>query len=581
MRQMSKTFSSRTFLLTTYLALAAVLFPATAARAQSVGGQAGALVATFKSPDHRVRGVAFSADSRLLAAGYGFYDDGGVTVWRVADGAVVATPFARVRRKAGVNRVTFSPDGKLFAAATDHGDVWLWTVGSWRSPKNILTKRGDATDLSFSPDSAALAYSSDRAAILYDLASGAATVIADGDGRRNSFKGISFSPDGKFVVVFGGRTIQVWDVEGRKVSRAWEPSSWGFFGRLSPDGRHFVSGGGAIYRGKSVEIRTFPEGEKVKEITDFRSGIFALDISHSGRLFAVAGGDYGGEGALSLWNLAEARELGFVSFGDRPIMGLAFSPDDHLLAAASEDGLVPVYAVERLRGPHVKRQDSPLCGEVSVEGDGVHVASISKVPGPMRREFELPWRLEVVSPDALRGAAGAPVVLQDWAIVSSSDADRVRVERFSPLLPRGQTSTAQSEHITLGLTQNPGWDESFMVKIYGDGTFFATNNAGKCLASGRLEQLRTDFASVKRRLVSGGLLSVPKEPLTLGADHYGTAFIELSAGGATELRSDADDVGVLLSGGPAKKREAFRRVFQPEEQFIKSLLRAGVRPPAH
>ncbi|HEX8118149.1 MAG TPA: hypothetical protein VF521_12820, partial [Pyrinomonadaceae bacterium] len=190
---MSKTLSSKTFLLTTVLTLTAVLFPSTAARAQAVGEQSGALIAQFKSPDHRVQAVAFSPDGRLLAAGYGFYDDGGVTIWRVADRASVATPFARVRSKAGVSKVAFSPDGKLFAAATDRGDVLLWTVGSWRSPKTLLMKRGDTTDLSFSPDGATLAYSSDKAAILYDLASGRASVIAGGDGHRDSFNGISFS----------------------------------------------------------------------------------------------------------------------------------------------------------------------------------------------------------------------------------------------------------------------------------------------------------------------------------------------------------------------------------------------------
>ena len=353
----------------------------------------------------------------------------------------------------------------------------------------------------------------------------------------------------------------------------------GFFGRLAPDGRHVVSGGGAIYGRKSVEVRTFPEGRKVNELSDFRNGLFALDISHSGKLFAVAGGTYGGgEGAVSLWDFAEARELGFVSFGEYPIMGLAFSPDDRVLAAASEDGFVLLYAVDRIRGPRVKKQDSALCGEVMVEGDRAFIAPISKVPTPMGRGFEFPWRLEVSNPEALRDAAGDPVVLRDWAIESSAATDRARVEVFGPLLPRERPSAAKSDHIIFGHTQNPGWDESFVVKIYGDGTFLATNNSGKCLASGRLDQLKTDFESLKKRLLSEGLLSVPKEPLTLGADHYGTAYIEISTGGAAELRSDADDIGVLLKGGPAKKREAFSRVFRLEEKFVNSLLHAGMKP---
>ncbi|MBV9927312.1 MAG: PD40 domain-containing protein [Acidobacteria bacterium] len=562
---------SRTFFLTNVLTVAAVLSLSAVSRAQE---QPGALVAKFESPDHFVQAVAFSPDGRLLAAG-----DRGVSIWRVADGAVVARPLA-LARKPPVMKVAFSPDGKLFAAATDGGDVLLWAVGSWRSHKTLLSNRGKASDLSFSPDGSKLAYSSDTAAILYDINSGKATVIADGDGRRNSFDGVSFSPDGKFVVVCGNGSIRVWDVEGRKMKDVWPTEAPSFFGRLSPDGRHVVSGGGSIFGRKSVEVRAFPAGEKVGELTDFRNGVFAADVSHSGRLFAVAGGTYGGgEGVVSLWELAGARELGFVSFGNYPIRGLAFSPDDSLLAAASDDGFALLYAVERLRGPLLKKQDSPLCGEVLVEGDAAFITSLSKVPNPMRSEFELPWKLEVSNPDAVRGAAGVPVVLRDWAIESSAATDRARVKTFSQLLPREQSSAAGSDYIVFGRTQNPGWDESFIVKIYRDGTFFATNNSGKCLASGRLAQLKTDFETVRKRLLSEGLLSIPKEPLTLGADHFGTAFIEISAGGAAELRSDADDVKVLLEGGPAKKREAFKRVFELEEQFVNALLRAGMRPP--
>ena len=86
---------------------------------------------------------------------------------------------------------------------------------------------------------------------------------------------------------------------------------------------------------------------------------------------------------------------------------------------------------------------------------------------------------------------------------------------------------------------------------------------------------------MKTRLVSEGLLTIPKEPLVLGADHYRTQFMELALDGVPEMRSDADSIEVLLKGGPAKKREAFSRVFNQEKAFIDSLLHSGMKLPAN
>lgn len=573
---MTKTFAGKTV-----LALAFILLAVGFAKAQTAVEGGGALLAKLKSKDHRVQAVTFSPDGKLLAAGYGFYDDGGVTIWDVAGRSVVATLLSRTSRTEGIKQVAFSDDGKLFAAASDKGKVMLWMVGSWRTHKTLLVNRGVASGLSFSPDSTKLAYSSDKTALLYDLRSGNVTVIATKSGSGRDFNGISFSPDSKLVIVCGDNSIQVWDVAGQKIIKVWNPMSPGFFGLLSPDGKHLIAGGGAIYGEKSVQVWDFPEGRKVHELTDFRNGLFALAITHSGKLFAVAGGDYGGEGGLSLWSLDEARELGFVSFGKFPIQGVAFSPDDSLLAAASEDGFVLIYSVDRIRGPQVKKQDSALCGEIVIEGEQAFVVPLSKVPSPMRSDFEFPWRLEVANADSVTGVAGTPVVLQDWSIESSAATDRARVATVRSLLPLDRPAETNSNHIIFGDVKNPGWNESFVVKIYGNGSFVATNNSGKCLAYGHLDQLQTDFESLKKRLVGAGLLSIPKEPLTIGADHYRTRFIDLTLNGVPELRSDAESIEELLKGGLPKKREAFSRIFDKEEPFLTSLLRAGMKQPAN
>jgi WD40 repeat protein len=537
----------------------------------------GPLLAKLDCPD-RVKDVVFSPDGKLLAAGFGWNEQGGARIWNVANREVVATLTVGKGDDANIENLAFSPDGKLFAAADWNGDVMLWTVSSWNSHKTLLVNSGSPKSLSFSPDSTKLAFSSEDAVIIYDFKSANATTLSTRTSERDSFIGASFAPSGNSILVFRNESVQTWDLASRKLIKTWKPSGFGFFGNVSPDGNYVIAGGGAVYGRKSVEIWSTKDERKVGELSAFRGGLFALAIAHSAKLFAVAGGNYGSGGDLSVWGLADPREIGFVSFGEFPIDGLAFSPDDNVLAAASEDGFVLLYAVDRIRGPQVKKQPSALCGEIVNEGNKVFITPLSKVPGPMRRNFDYAWKLEIGNPDSVAGFTGSPVTLEDWNIESSADDDRARINQFRRLLPReGPNGTLN--HIVFGDIQNPGWNEGFVAKIYEDGSFVVTNNPGRCIAYGRLDQLKTDFESVRNRLVAEGLLDVPKEPLVLGADHYRTRFMELTLNGVPELRSDADSIEVLLKRGPAKKREAFSRIFNQEESFIDSLLHSGMKLP--
>jgi len=553
--------------------LAIVLLNATAALSQTAN-TADALLTKFKPPDRRIRDVAFSPDGKLVAASYGFSDEGGVTIWNVADRSLAATLLYGTKDAVSVPRITFSDDGKLFVAATGEGDVFVWTVGQWRSKKTILQHRGSSEDLTCSRTF--LGFASEDVALIYNLKTAEVVVLATRNSDGGSYNGISFSPDEKIVAVTGRRATWLWDVETRKQLATWEAKSFGFFGRLSPTGTHLISGGGPVFGKKSVQIWNVKDTKLLYELNEFRGGLFSIAISHSGNLFAVAGGDYSESGNLSLWGVDDGREIGFTSFGDSPIHGLDFSPDDSILAAGSEDGYVLLYAVERLTGAVTKKQDSLLCGEIVLEGNRAFIRSLTKVPLPMR-DFGYPWKLEIINSDAIAALNGSPIVLQDWSIESTAGTDRARIKEFRLLLE--DRTRGNSEHLVFGYTQNPGWDEGFIAKLYGDGRFVAASTTGKCLAYGSLDDFKTDLTTIRNRLISKGLIDIPRDPLVLGTDHYGTGFIEVKLNGVPQLRSDADDIAVLLKGGPAKKRQAFSRIFVQEQPFVDSLLKAGMKLP--
>lgn len=175
------------------LALATILLVASNGLAQT----------KIKTPDRRVRDVAFSPDGKLLAAGYGFGNVGGITIWNTADQSVIVNLLIDTKDTAGISRITFSQDGKFFAGATDKGDVILWTVGQWRSPKTILRQRGSPKDLTCSRTM--LGFASKDVALLYNLNTAEVSVLAKQANEFDEFNGISFTPDEKLVAVSGRR----------------------------------------------------------------------------------------------------------------------------------------------------------------------------------------------------------------------------------------------------------------------------------------------------------------------------------------------------------------------------------------
>src|SRR6185295_9760149 len=96
---------SKTFVLAFGILISLVSF----AKAQDGGQAADALLAKLECPD-RVKDVAFSPDGKLLAAGYGWNNQGGARIWNLADRTTAVTLVVGKGDDANIERVAFSPD---------------------------------------------------------------------------------------------------------------------------------------------------------------------------------------------------------------------------------------------------------------------------------------------------------------------------------------------------------------------------------------------------------------------------------------------------------------------------------------
>jgi WD40 repeat protein len=183
-------------------------------------------------PADRVNKVVFSPDGKLLAGGGGGASgrDNSVWLWDIASGQPLAG------HKSQVNSVAFSPDGKLLASGDSAGDIILWDVATRQTLGTPLTGHRNAVySLAFSADSKILASGSFNNKMpatgeiyLWDVAT-RQRIAEPLRGHPGIVKSLAFSPDGRTLASGDGRytkdsdatkvstgTVIFWDVAARR-----------------------------------------------------------------------------------------------------------------------------------------------------------------------------------------------------------------------------------------------------------------------------------------------------------------------------------------------------------------------------
>ncbi len=288
-----------------------------------------------------VRDVSYRPDGRRIASAS---DDRTVKLWDASTGQLIRTMIA----DKAVYAVAFHPDGARLASAGYDRAVTLWDAATGQVIRNSPGHAERITQLEFSRDGKVLASSSlDGTIKLWDGGDGSLLRTLP-DHPATMYIGMAFSPDGKTLAAAGGGepTIRIWDVAaGRRerITRDQGVDPGGDFagwrrtyvdtGRkpvaFSPDGRTLATGADD----GTIRLLDAATGRPVLTLRDAHelNPVTSLAFSPDGKRLASA--RFFGQ-AVGLWDVATGYLLRTIKVNALNIEDIAFAPDGVHVASA-------------------------------------------------------------------------------------------------------------------------------------------------------------------------------------------------------------------------------------------------------
>jgi WD40 repeat protein len=339
----------------------------------------------------RIRSVAYSPDGSILASAGA---DHTIQLWQVATGYQIRTLRGHTDR---VNSICFGPDDML-ASASDDGAARLWNIKTGAGTVIFKGRSGVASAV-VSPDGGTLATGSygdggnERTIRLWDRATGTERLSPRFDYREWA-SALAFSPKGDKLLSgsHGDQTIRLWNVStGAEI---WDSPYRALGGVLttvafSQDG-NIVAGGGA--RGMLYLLDAESGRNRVAPIRTDTGNVESITFAPpDGKMLAIASNEsmrstlkfWGPGGGEVRFGFSAMAEDGSTAAFEPPksLFGLSFNCAGTELAFAGDDNAVYLmdmrtHVVRKLEG----RVQPIMVAACSDSGETLAVASLETAP---------------------------------------------------------------------------------------------------------------------------------------------------------------------------------------------------------
>ncbi len=232
-----------------------------------------------------------------------------------------------------INRITWSPDGRIIASGCDDAIIRLWDSETGQLLHSI---KQHAYGVTWSPDG--LTFASGGVGNTVDLWD------AETGKKLRTFKGhsdvcysVEWSSAGQEIASGSAdKTVCLWDVKSGKLRRKLEGHSDAIRSvAWSPDGRVLASGS----KDRTIRLWDAETGELRYKLEGHSYWILSLVWSPDGRTLASASGD----NTVRLWDVETGQLSVSLEGHTETVKSVAFSFDGRILASKSTDNTVRLW----------------------------------------------------------------------------------------------------------------------------------------------------------------------------------------------------------------------------------------------